>query len=336
MKYKTLVTGKNATVIDDFFIQMDDHFEVVSTSLRFNDIVRHLKYFSPDIFVYCLSNESRENIAQMVNIRNGLLRARIPVIVIGAGEECDDFERIAVNVADLVLVKPFTAASLQEDILQFMKEREEESPVSAVSAVTEKIHEKVQEKIQEKEEILQEKVPVIKEKIKEKAKEIVERKPQAPEPKPVPPKTGLKAPAQDAVAEPAQKESAPAPEQTAETRPHILVVDDAPLMLKMLKQHLHAHYDVATAVSGKIAMKFLERRKTDLILLDYEMPGETGPEVLAKLRANDATKDIPVVFLTGVSEREKIQEALEMRPQGYLLKPIDHEKLLDTIKKIVG
>ncbi len=83
-------------------------------------------------------------------------------------------------------------------------------------------------------------------------------------------------------------------------------------------------------------MKFLERKKTNLILLDYEMPGETGPEILEKLRANDVTKDIPVIFLTGVSEREKIQEALVLKPQSYLLKPVDHEKLRSAIAKVVG
>lgn len=107
-------------------------------------------------------------------------------------------------------------------------------------------------------------------------------------------------------------------------------------MLKMLKEQLREDYDVATAVSGKIAMKFLERKKTNLILLDYEMPEENGPAVLEKLRANDATKDVPVIFLTGVSEREKIQEALALKPQSYLLKPVDREKLLNAITKFVG
>ena len=66
------------------------------------------------------------------------------------------------------------------------------------------------------------------------------------------------------------------------------------------------------------------------------MPVENGPAVLEKLRANPATRDIPVVFLTGVSDREKIQEALVLKPQGYLLKPIDREKLLEVIHKVIG
>lgn len=117
-------------------------------------------------------------------------------------------------------------------------------------------------------------------------------------------------------------------------RKHILVVDDDVRILKMLKVHLQ-DYDVATAISGKLALKFLETKTTDLILLDYEMPGEKGPEVLKKLRDNDKTKDIPVIFLTGVAEKDKIEEVLLMQPQGYLLKPINRTKLLETIKKFV-
>ncbi len=116
----------------------------------------------------------------------------------------------------------------------------------------------------------------------------------------------------------------------------ILVIDDDPMMLKLIKEELRDEYSVATAVSGKIGLSFLERKNADLILLDYEMPGESGPEVLEKLRANEDTKDIPVVFLTGINDREKIQKVLMMKPQGYLLKPIDHDKLIQTISKVIG
>ena len=72
-----------------------------------------------------------------------------------------------------------------------------------------------------------------------------------------------------------------------------------------------------------------------MILLDYVMPGEDGPTVLSKIHENPATKDIPVIFLTGMMEKGKIQEALSERPQGYLLKPIEREKLLSTIESVL-
>lgn len=309
MKYKTLITGKNATIIDDFFVQMDDNFEVLSTSTRFGDIMRHIKYFSPDLFVYCLSNESRESISQMVNIKASLLKSRTPVIIIGSKEECDEFEKIAVNVAALSLVKPFTAVSIQEDILKYIEDR------NAYFEVKE--NEKA-EKARKQEELFKE----VEKEREAAAKERAEKEEPEKEPE----------------KEPAPEEESGEKDTSAsesEQRKHILVVDDDPLMLKMLKEHLHDEYDVATAVSGKIALKFLERKKTNLILLDYEMPGENGPEILEKIHSNSATKDIPVIFLTGVSDKEKIQEALALRPQSYLLKPIDREKLIDSITKVI-
>ena len=116
---------------------------------------------------------------------------------------------------------------------------------------------------------------------------------------------------------------------------HILVVDDDPHMLRTIKEILHGKYDVGTAVNGRVALKFLEKKTTDLILLDYEMPEENGPAVLAKLRENEATANIPVVFLTGVTEKAKIAQALTMKPQGYVLKPVEYDKLNATIEKLL-
>lgn len=116
----------------------------------------------------------------------------------------------------------------------------------------------------------------------------------------------------------------------------MLVIDDDPIMLKVVKEHLHEKYDVATAISGKIAYKFLESKTTDIILLDYEMPGEDGPEVMINLRRRPELATTPIVFLTGVSDKAKITAALSLSPQGYILKPIDKDKLIGTIEKFVG
>ena len=62
----------------------------------------------------------------------------------------------------------------------------------------------------------------------------------------------------------------------------ILVIDDDHMMLKLIKEKLRNEYSVATAVSGKIGLDFLDRKPVDLILLDYEMPGDSGVDVLEK------------------------------------------------------
>ena len=126
------------------------------------------------------------------------------------------------------------------------------------------------------------------------------------------------------------------PEEDNKRRKHVLVVDDDVRMLRMIRKQLESEYDIATAVNGKVALKFLETKHTDLILLDYEMPVEDGPSVLEKIRQNSRWKDLPVIFLTGVSSKEKIQEVLQLRPQGYILKPINRQRLLLEIEKIIG
>ena len=281
MKYKILIAGKATSIIDDFFLKMAESFEIMTTSLRLDDILRHVKYFQPHMFLFCMYNESREDYNKMISLKYQLDRAQVLFGLLGSQTDCSDFERAAVNVADLTLVKPINAATIESRLINFLSVRR---PLLDTPDM-----------------------------------------PQA-------------VPQSDPVVSPGNTSgfNVPASADAGSERKHILVVDDDIRMLKLLKEHLHADYDVATALNGKIAMKFLETKKTDLILLDYEMPEEKGPDVLAKLRANESTKDVPVIFLTGVTERDKIASALVHKPQGYLLKPIDRNKLMDTITNVLG
>ena len=116
----------------------------------------------------------------------------------------------------------------------------------------------------------------------------------------------------------------------------ILVVDDDPVMLRTIKRYLEEKYVVATAPSGKFALKFLSQKHTDLVLLDYEMPEMSGSDVFKEIKANDNTATIPVVFLTGISDSHKIKTVLAMQPNGYLLKPVDYNRLHQTLDGIFG
>lgn len=288
MKYRLLIAGKASSIIDDFFLRMSQSFECMTTSVRTDDILRHINYFSPHLFVYCMYNESRDDFNKMIALKYQLEKSKVHFALIGSQTDCSDFERVAVNVADISLVKPLTVSDIETKLTDFLSSRHpQDVPMPTLDATP--------------------------------TGEIVSpNKTASPE--------NVKSPYQAAL----EALYAPIP-----PRKHILVVDDDIRMLKVLKEHLHHDYDVATAVSGKIAMKFLEDKTTDLILLDYEMPEEKGPEVLAKIRANESTKDVPVIFLTGATEREKIAKALVQKPQGYLLKPIDRDKLLTTIAKVM-
>ena len=119
-------------------------------------------------------------------------------------------------------------------------------------------------------------------------------------------------------------------------RPRILVVDDSTIIHKTIKGYIEDDYDISTALNGGAALRFLQTKEVNLILLDYEMPVMNGAEVLKSLRENPVTAKIPVVFLTGVNDASKIKEILVLKPNGYLLKPIDKNILLDKINEILG
>ncbi len=123
----------------------------------------------------------------------------------------------------------------------------------------------------------------------------------------------------------------------AEEKTRVLVIDDDARFLRTVYRILgEEDYQVAVAKSGNAARKYLGKNSADLILLDYMMPGENGVEVLNSLRAWDKTRDIPVVFLTGLDDKKKIIECLSLRPAGYILKPVDKEKLLAKICAVIG
>lgn len=117
---------------------------------------------------------------------------------------------------------------------------------------------------------------------------------------------------------------------------HILIVDDDRTVLKMLKSALGDTYEVTTMINGVMVDKLLEAKKVDLIILDYEMPIETGADIFRRIKKNPKASHIPVCFLTGITEREKIMEVMSLKPHGYLLKPIDMDMLASTIRNLTN
>ena len=125
-------------------------------------------------------------------------------------------------------------------------------------------------------------------------------------------------------------------EAVVEPKKKILVVDDSGILLRSVKAMLVDQYEVAVATDGKKALERAKRRKPDLILLDYEMPVMDGKETLEELRKDEELQDIPVVFLTSVAEREIITPVLQLKPEGYLLKPIDQKRMFETIESLLS
>jgi CheY-like chemotaxis protein len=111
----------------------------------------------------------------------------------------------------------------------------------------------------------------------------------------------------------------------------ILVVDDDGTMLRTIKSWLSEKYQVFMVNSGMAAITFLAKNEVDLILLDYEMPVTTGPQVLEMLRSEPATAGIPVMFLTVKSDRESVMKVVALKPEKYLLKTMPPAELIANI-----
>ena len=120
------------------------------------------------------------------------------------------------------------------------------------------------------------------------------------------------------------------------TKKHILIVDDDKNMLKMLRWFLCEEYDVTMVDSGKMALEAVLKHTPDLILLDYMMPLFDGPHVLEIIRKREESKNVPVLFLTSVTDKDKILECLSLNPQGYLVKPISRSELLERVAEVIN
>lgn len=114
---------------------------------------------------------------------------------------------------------------------------------------------------------------------------------------------------------------------------NLLVVDDAPSILIILKSFLEGdRCRLFAAENGAKALEILEEQNIDLVLLDIMMPEMGGYEVCRKMRANERTRDIPVIFLTGLGRKEEIIRGLEVGGSDYLIKPFDREELLLRVR----
>jgi len=115
--------------------------------------------------------------------------------------------------------------------------------------------------------------------------------------------------------------------------PKILVVDDQPINVQLLKRKLEReNLRILPAYSGKEALDVVATEKPDLILLDVMMPDMDGIEVCQRLQASEATRSIPVIFITARSSKEGKLEGLGVGAVDYITKPIDLDETLARVQ----
>lgn len=121
---------------------------------------------------------------------------------------------------------------------------------------------------------------------------------------------------------------------TEKTVKTIMMVDDSAMALRSMKRILEPKYKTVLVSNGSQAISQITKHKPDLIILDYEMPVCNGERIFKLLKASDSTKDIPVIFLTGVTDKENVMSILKLNPAGYFLKPPAADKLLKAIEDV--
>ena len=117
----------------------------------------------------------------------------------------------------------------------------------------------------------------------------------------------------------------------------ILAIDDENDALLILKTALiNEGFDVITASNGFDGVALAEEQKPNLVILDLLMPEMDGFEVLEQLKSTDITGEIPVIIVSGVSEKDKIKTALTRGIDYYIMKPYDYNDLIAKVHEALG
>jgi DNA-binding response OmpR family regulator len=112
----------------------------------------------------------------------------------------------------------------------------------------------------------------------------------------------------------------------------ICIVDDDPDVRELVEYKLVQNgHEVLTATNGQDALRVVPEAKPALLLLDVMMPGLSGFEVLSQLRANDATRGLPIIMLTAKAQDADAERGFALGANDYMLKPFSPRELLNRI-----
>lgn len=116
----------------------------------------------------------------------------------------------------------------------------------------------------------------------------------------------------------------------------VVIADDDELLVKLLTHKLSQKgIEVASAYDGESGLELISTVQPDLVILDGMMPGMDGLEVLKRLKRDEDTKNIPVIFLSARKMEEDIVTGLNFGADDYLVKPFMPEELFARIKRLL-
>jgi DNA-binding response OmpR family regulator len=117
----------------------------------------------------------------------------------------------------------------------------------------------------------------------------------------------------------------------------ILICDDDPVILRLLEVNLQLEgFNVLLAHHGEEALEVASRESPDLIVLDIMMPRLDGYQTCRRLREQDNTKDIPIVFLSAKAQASDVELGKSYGVDDYLTKPFDPDDLIELVNRFVG
>lgn len=110
-----------------------------------------------------------------------------------------------------------------------------------------------------------------------------------------------------------------------------MLVDDDLTFLNMMQAWLSMKYRITAVRSGMQAITYIANHTPNLILLDYDMPVIQVPQLMEMMRSEAGSSRIPIIFLTGKSDKESVMNVMKLHPDGYLLKSMTKEQIAGAI-----
>ena len=303
MDKKVMITGVNAINIFNQNIksQLEDMFDVILSKANKEDIEKDIKNYEPDIVILCIT----EDIDILIDIFNYVKSSKnIPVVLVGSNSACYSAEE-TIGKGNIIntIITPFKVDEIETVVNEYFKSLKNIDNENNEFDFNDDLDPQGDELDFNDDLDFQDNIDEDKEE-----------------------KINLKVESDGVTYEDYNNLN-----NKGEKR-KILIVDDDIKILRVMNAYLSSRYDVAIVKNGLGAMRYLRTNMPDLILLDYIMPMEDGPEVYRKIKLVDRLRKIPIFFLTGVSDSKKVRKALELKPEGYILKPIKRDQLIKRLE----
>ena len=120
-----------------------------------------------------------------------------------------------------------------------------------------------------------------------------------------------------------------------ENKLKVLAVDDNSISLAAIEQELKDEYEVIPLNSGMRALQYLKKEIPDLILMDIQMEEKNGIETLKEIRDMEECKDIPVIMLTSMRDKEMVVESAKLKVEDYVIKPFNKLDLHERVDRVL-